>query len=436
MTVNRREGAFRSSKAATCQHDAPCRRERRPLASFARSSIAVAAPSSPRGSPSMLLGLLVIPTAAALLPGWRSPRAVVVAPMMTAAAPSGLSVLSVAELKRLLSERGVDSRDCLEKRDLIERLESVAGQGSSSSDGGGAPTSLTDDERRRIATFQRVSPSVAYIQTVQQPRALPFAMRAMEVPGGTGSGFVWDDLGHIVTNYHVVAMRGSVPERVRVSLQGSTKSFEAKVVGTEPEKDLAVLTRVGLRVRVRFRVSDIAVLQIDTVRPTLTLTLTLTLTRTRTLTRSRSLTRPPTRPPTLRRARCSRSTRPSCRRPSPWAPPPSWRWARPCSPSATRSGRGEVDGDGRGGHGAGGGGGRGFEIGGGSGRGCDRQGKKKRNKASESKATQSERSRGEAPSSAARRMPVCSPCTRRARLDRTRSPAARTREDARDELWA
>ena len=155
----------------------------------------------------MLLSLLVIPTTPALLPGWRSPRAVVVAPMMTAAAPSGLSVLSVAELKRLLSERGVDSRDCLEKRDLIERLESLAGQGSSSSDGDGAPTSLTDDERRRIATFQRVSPSVAYIQTVQQPRALPFSMRAMEVPGGTGSGFVWDGLGHIVTNYHVVAIR-------------------------------------------------------------------------------------------------------------------------------------------------------------------------------------------------------------------------------------
>ena len=154
----------------------------------------------------MLLSLLVIPTTAALLPGWRSPRAVVVAPMMTAAAPSGLSVLSVAELKRLLSERGVDSRDCLEKRDLIERLESLAGQGSSSSDGDGAPTSLTDDERRRIATFQRVSPSVAYIQTVQQSRALPFSMRAMEVPGGTGSGFVWDGLGHIVTNYHVVAI--------------------------------------------------------------------------------------------------------------------------------------------------------------------------------------------------------------------------------------
>jgi len=186
----------------------------------------------------MLLSLLVIPTSA-LLPGWRSPRVVAAAPTMTVAVPSGLSVLSVAELKRLLSERGVDFRDCLEKRDLVERLESADGQDSSSRDSDGAPLSLTDGERRRIETFQRVSPSVAYIQTVQQQRS--FSMRAMEVPVGTGSGFVWDGLGHVVTNYHVIAVRGSVPERVRVSLQGSAKSFEAKVVGTEPEKDIAVL---------------------------------------------------------------------------------------------------------------------------------------------------------------------------------------------------
>ena len=186
----------------------------------------------------MLLSLLVIPTSA-LLPGWRSPRVAAAAPMMTVAAPSGLSVLSVPELKRLLSERGVDIRDCLEKRDLVERLESADGQGSSSRDSDGAPLSLTDGERRRIDTFQRVSPSVAYIQTVQQQRR--FSMRAMEVPVGTGSGFVWDGLGHVVTNYHVIAMRGSLPERVRVSLQGSARSFEAKVVGTEPEKDIAVL---------------------------------------------------------------------------------------------------------------------------------------------------------------------------------------------------
>ena len=175
-----------------------------------------------------------IPTSA-LLPGWRSPRVVVSAPMMTVVAPSGLSVLSVAELKRLLSARGVDFRDCLEKRDLVERLESADGQSSSSRDGDGAPLSLTDGERRRIETFHRVSPSVAYIQTVQQQR--PFSMRAMEVPVGTGSGFVWDGLGHVVTNYHVIAMRGTVPERVRVTLQGSTKSFEAKVF---TELDLAL----------------------------------------------------------------------------------------------------------------------------------------------------------------------------------------------------
>ena len=184
--------------------------------------------------------MLLLMLSARVTPLLRSPRALVAAvpPRMTADTPSGLSILSVGELKRLLTERGVDFRDCLEKRDLVERLESA--EGTPSPDG--TPLTLTEGERRRIETFQRVSPSVAFIQTVQQQRASPFSMRALEVPVGTGSGFVWDAHGHIVTNYHVIAAAGArVPERVRVSLQGSTQSFEAKVVGTEPEKDLAVL---------------------------------------------------------------------------------------------------------------------------------------------------------------------------------------------------
>ena len=42
----------------------------------------------------------------------------------------GLGSLSVTELKRLLSERGIDFRDCLEKRDLIRRLLSTQAVGS------------------------------------------------------------------------------------------------------------------------------------------------------------------------------------------------------------------------------------------------------------------------------------------------------------------
>jgi S1-C subfamily serine protease len=58
----------------------------------------------------------------------------------------------------------------------------------------------------------------------------------MEIPSGTGSGFVWDDRGNIVTNFHVI--RGA--HRAEVTLaDGST--WEASLVGTAREKDLAVL---------------------------------------------------------------------------------------------------------------------------------------------------------------------------------------------------
>ena len=63
---------------------------------------------------------------------------------------------------------------------------------------------LASDERTQIELFRAASPSVAHITT----RAVAvdrFLMRATEVPSGTGSGFVWDDRGYVVTNYHVVA---------------------------------------------------------------------------------------------------------------------------------------------------------------------------------------------------------------------------------------
>lgn len=103
---------------------------------------------------------------------------------------------------------------------------------------------MTDPENRLIQTFKRVSPGVAYIQsmsTIQQGR---FALQGLEVPAGTGSGFLWDKQGHIVTNYHVVSAGGrstGIPSRVRVKLQGMAESCDAIVVGVEPEKDLAVL---------------------------------------------------------------------------------------------------------------------------------------------------------------------------------------------------
>ena len=65
-------------------------------------------------------------------------------------------------------------------------------------------------------------------------------MRAMEVPAGSGTGFVWNRKGHIVTNYHVVAPEGRGRTTYTVTLY-NRKSYEAQLVGGEPNKDIAVL---------------------------------------------------------------------------------------------------------------------------------------------------------------------------------------------------
>ena len=51
---------------------------------------------------------------------------------------------------------------------------------------------------RTVETFQRVGPSVAFIQTIQTKMIQPeshLPLRPMEIPAGTGSGFLWDDKG-------------------------------------------------------------------------------------------------------------------------------------------------------------------------------------------------------------------------------------------------
>jgi len=171
----------------------------------------------------------------------------------------GLEGLSVGELKSLLTERGVDFRDCLEKRDLVAKLAQSSKEGKQRSQL--SPTALTDGEMRTMSTFQRVAPSVAYIQTVGLALDSPLALRPTEVPAGAGSGFLWDDEGHVVTNYHVIAnalqsqqrgggggagggggRRGGAPaQKVKVTMQGTSEALDAEIVGVEPEKDLAVL---------------------------------------------------------------------------------------------------------------------------------------------------------------------------------------------------
>src|SRR4051812_12122367 len=101
-------------------------------------------------------------------------------------------------------------------------------------------TSLASGEKQRIELFDRTWKSVVHITTLAM-RADPFRMNVMEVPRGTGSGFVWDEHGHIVTNYHVIA--GADEARVTFA---DRSTVAARLVGESARNDIAVLRVVGL----------------------------------------------------------------------------------------------------------------------------------------------------------------------------------------------
>ncbi len=95
-------------------------------------------------------------------------------------------------------------------------------------------------EQRMIDTFRTAQNSVVFIGTSRQ-MINPMTMMAEAVPSGTGSGFVWDDQGHIITNNHVI--EGATETFVRMA-DGSAAA--ARLVGTSPAHDLAVLRVEGV----------------------------------------------------------------------------------------------------------------------------------------------------------------------------------------------
>ena len=63
---------------------------------------------------------------------------------------------------------------------------------------------LAEIERTTIEIFRTASPSVVHITTLVTTGG-PFSLDLQQIPQGTGSGFVWDKEGHIVTNFHVIS---------------------------------------------------------------------------------------------------------------------------------------------------------------------------------------------------------------------------------------
>ncbi|PHU27555.1 Protease Do-like 1, chloroplastic [Capsicum chinense] len=98
-----------------------------------------------------------------------------------------------------------------------------------------SPRKLQTDELATVRLFQENTPSVVYITNLASRQDM-FTLDIFEVPQGSGSGFVWDKNGHIVTNYHVI--RGASDLRVTLADQST---YDAKVVGFDQDKDVAVL---------------------------------------------------------------------------------------------------------------------------------------------------------------------------------------------------
>ena len=125
-----------------------------------------------------------------------------------------------------------DEKAMLVKNEIPAEEELTASPGSRDVSPGMGLTAL---EVSTIKLFENAAPSVCFI-TTSNVRQDYWSRNVMEIPGGTGSGFVWDNKGHIVTNYHVIQKA----DRYQVTLSDQS-TYEAELVGVAPDKDLAVL---------------------------------------------------------------------------------------------------------------------------------------------------------------------------------------------------
>ncbi|MDA8563766.1 trypsin-like peptidase domain-containing protein [Mariniblastus sp.] len=98
--------------------------------------------------------------------------------------------------------------------------------------------SLDPEERTNVNVFKQASPSVVNICTKQAltARSGDVVLDLGRIPKGSGSGFIWDASGHVVTNYHVI--QGA--DAVQVTLADGTE-WNASIVSSAPEFDVAVL---------------------------------------------------------------------------------------------------------------------------------------------------------------------------------------------------
>lgn len=94
---------------------------------------------------------------------------------------------------------------------------------------------LLEVENKTIEIYRKATPSTVNVSNIKLARNAVYG--DVEVPQGAGSGWVWDDKGHIVTNSHVVEGGNAFV----VTFYNDPKQYKAELVGTAREKDIAVL---------------------------------------------------------------------------------------------------------------------------------------------------------------------------------------------------
>jgi len=94
---------------------------------------------------------------------------------------------------------------------------------------------LAADEKATIQLFENSRDSVVYITTRAQVQDF-WSRDIFSVPRGTGSGFIWDEAGHVVTNFHVIQNASEATIRL-----ANGKDYSASLVGASPIHDIAVL---------------------------------------------------------------------------------------------------------------------------------------------------------------------------------------------------
>lgn len=149
---------------------------------------------------------------------------------------SARQILSIALLSAFIAAAGVACFDRWGGR-LHQPTAAFNGDATTANIAGVADPSVATDEQNNIEVFRSISPGVASINTTRQPRSFFDAGRR-----GGGTGSVIDEQGHILTNYHVI--EGA--DQVTVSF-GGEKTYPARVIGGDPDTDLAVIQVQGAR---------------------------------------------------------------------------------------------------------------------------------------------------------------------------------------------